>query len=76
MIQTRKGRLYTGISTDPERRFAQHARGQGARYFRFDRPERIVFRETCADRSRALQREAELKKLSRRAKEKLLECLL
>jgi len=74
MIRTRKGRLYTGISTNPERRFAQHASGQGARYFRFDHPEQIVFREVCTDRSLALRREAELKKLTRRAKEQLLEC--
>ncbi len=74
MVQTRSGALYTGISTDVERRFRQHA-GElvgGARYFRSDRPEAIVWRESHADRTSASRREAEIKAMPRKQKLALL----
>lgn len=55
--------LYTGISTDVERRFAQHLAGTGARYFRGHSPRRLVYLERGHDRSSACRREAEIKKL-------------
>ncbi len=72
MIRSRGGRLYTGISTDVERRFEEHASGRGARYFRMDPPVAVVYRESVDDRSIASRREAEIKKLSRPAKERLV----
>jgi putative endonuclease len=63
--------LYTGITTDLERRLRQHAEGRGAKYFRGRRPERVVYRETGHSRSSAGRREAEIKTLSHAAK-----CLL
>jgi putative endonuclease len=67
------GTLYTGISSDPERRFAQHDGRQGARYFRGRRPVRMVYLEGGHDRGSASRREAVIKKLPRREKLKLLE---
>ena len=55
--------LYTGITTDVERRFAQHLAGTGARYFRGHSPLRVVYLEAGHDRSSASRREAEIKKL-------------
>ncbi len=55
--------LYTGITTDVERRFAQHAAGTGAKYFRGRSPRRLVYLESGHDRSSAGRREAEIKKL-------------
>lgn len=55
--------LYTGITTDVERRFAQHLAGTGAKYFRGRSPCRIVYLESGHDRSSASRREVEIKRL-------------
>lgn len=68
MILCSDGSLYTGISTDTERRFRQHGEGAGARYFRGRRPERIVYREDGHTRVSAAKREREIKGLSRAEK--------
>ncbi|MCL6416061.1 GIY-YIG nuclease family protein [Aestuariirhabdus sp. Z084] len=60
--------LYTGITTNIERRFAQHASGKGARFFRGREPLRVVYQEPHPDRSTASRREYEVKQLSRRQK--------
>jgi putative endonuclease len=57
--------LYTGITTDVERRLNQHASGKGAKYFRGRQPVRVVYREGGLTRSAASKRELEIKKLSR-----------
>ena len=69
MIRASDHSLYTGISTDVERRFAQHQSGAGAKYFHAGRrPEQVVFREAGHDRSSASRREAAIKKLPRSEK--------
>jgi putative endonuclease len=73
IIQTKSGKLYTGITTNLDRRFADHQKSQkGARFFRFSTAECIVFRESHPNRSKATQREIKIKKMSRR--EKLILC--
>jgi putative endonuclease len=62
------GTLYTGITTDPERRFQQHARGQGAKYFRGRQPLRVVYLEGGHTRSTATKREAQIKSIPREGK--------
>ena len=58
--------LYTGITTDPERRFTEHKSGKaGAKYFRGRDALEMVYLETSTDRSSASKREAQIKKLSR-----------
>ena len=65
--------LYTGITTDVQRRFDEHCGTQkGARYFRGRQPLEIVYRENHSDRSSALRREADIKKLPRNQKLKLI----
>jgi putative endonuclease len=65
--------LYTGITTDVERRFEEHRQGgKGARYFNGRDPERVVFREDGHTRSSASRREAEIKSLSRDGKQRLI----
>ena len=66
------GTLYTGISTDVEKRFAVHSSGKGAKYTRGRGPLELVYWEECGDHSAALKREVEIKKLSREEKEKLI----
>jgi putative endonuclease len=66
IILTRKEKLYTGISTDPERRFFEHLFDvkKGAKFFRSDSPQKIVYCEEFVTMSEALKREAEIKKWS------------
>jgi putative endonuclease len=65
--------LYTGITTDIERRLAQHGgRHGGARYFRGRQPERVVYLEGGHTRSTASRREAVIKKLNRLHKCRLI----
>lgn len=56
--------LYTGITTDPERRFRQHADGSGAKYFRGRRPLGIVYREGDHTRGSAGSRESLIKRMT------------
>lgn len=64
VILTGKEKLYTGISTDPERRFVEHLcdSKKGAKYFRSDSPKKIVYLEEYDTMSEALIREAEFKR--------------
>lgn len=64
--------LYTGITTDLDRRFRQHAEGTGAKYFRGRRPLRVVYLENDHSRSSAASREAKIKAMSRTEKMNLI----
>lgn len=66
------GSLYTGITTDPERREALHNAGRGAAYTRSRRPVHLVYREGAGDRGAALRREAAIKRLDRPGKEAMV----
>jgi putative endonuclease len=58
------GSLYTGITTDPDRRLAEHNRGAGGAYTRSRLPVAMVYLEVTASRSEALRRELDIKRLS------------
>ncbi len=60
--------LYTGITTDVARRFAEHQKGIGSHFTRAKGAKRIVYTESLESRSVALKREAEIKKWSREKK--------
>ena len=64
--------LYTGITIDVERRFAQHVAGTGAKYFRGRSPRRLVYLESNHDRSSASRREMEIKRLRPDDKRRLI----
>lgn len=66
------GTLYTGITTDVEKRLETHRAGKGAKYTRGRTPLELVYRETCGTHSQALKREWEVKGMSRAEKEKLV----
>ena len=73
IIETSTGTLYTGVSTDVERRFREHAGGtRGARYLRGAKPRAVVFVEGGHTRSSACRREAAIKRLSREGKLQLI----
>jgi len=65
--------LYTGWTTDLNRRLKCHNSGKGAKYTRCRLPVEIVHYENLPDKSSALKRECEIKKLSRSEKLILIE---
>jgi putative endonuclease len=66
------GSLYTGITTDPARRLAEHNAGGGAAYTRSRTPLVLVYSERARSRSMALRREHAIKRLTRAQKEALV----
>ena len=68
------GTLYTGITTDPARRFREHggAGGRGAKYTHARPPERMEAVWTAPDRSTASRLERRIKALARAEKERLI----
>ena len=72
IIEATDGRLYTGIATDADRRFAEHGTKRGARFFRGRQPRALVYLERGHDRSTALKREYAIKRLSRDEKLNLI----
>jgi putative endonuclease len=68
VLRCNGGTLYTGITTDPERRLAAHLRGVASKYTRSRLPVKLIYRESHESHSAALKREAEIKRLRRGAK--------
>ncbi len=73
MLRCGDGTLYTGITTDVERRLAEHRSGKGAKYTRGRGPLELIYSEECGEKSTALKRELEIKALTREEKLKLTE---
>ena len=72
LIQTETGKFYTGITTDINRRLNEHKNKKGAKYFRLEKPQKIVFIEACKNRSEATKRELQIKKFSKNEKLQLI----
>ena len=68
MLRCKDDTLYTGITTELERRLAEHNSGKGAKYTKARRPVELIWAERRDDRSEASKREARLKSLSRSRK--------
>lgn len=65
--------LYTGITTDLERRVEEHNNSdKGAKYTAARRPVKVVYSEQLASRSSAAQREMQIKSLTREQKQNLI----
>lgn len=65
MLECTEARIYTGITTDVEARYAKHCSGRGAAFTRINKPLRILAVMPCGGRSEASKTEAALKKLRR-----------
>ncbi|MEJ2604571.1 MAG: GIY-YIG nuclease family protein [Gammaproteobacteria bacterium] len=71
LLRCADGSLYAGITTDIERRLAEHNAGRGARYTRSRLPAELVYSEAVADRGAAQRREHAIRRLSRAEKQRL-----
>jgi len=71
LVRAANGSLYCGISDDPQRRFASHQSGKGARFFYSSPAVALVYVEACRDKGEALRQERLIKKLRKSAKENL-----
>ncbi len=67
------GTFYTGWTTDIDKRIKAHNDGRVAKYTRSRLPVRLVYLETHDTKEEAMSRECQIKKLTRSAKEKLVE---
>lgn len=72
ILRCKDDTLYTGITTDVEKRLEAHRSGKGAKYTRGRGPLELIYQETCGSHSQALKREMEIKKLTRQEKQDLI----
>jgi putative endonuclease len=72
LVRCRDGSLYTGITTDVERRFAAHCNGTGAKYLRGKGPLTLEFSCEIGDKSAALRLEHLVKRLGKEQKEAIV----
>lgn len=72
VLECSDGTFYTGWTTDLEKRLAVHNKGKGAKYTRMRLPVKLLYFEEYEDKSSALKRECQIKKMSRKEKEKLV----
>ncbi len=68
IVECADGTFYTGWTTDLEKRVATHNAGRGSRYTRLRRPVKLVYFENLPNRSEAMRREVQIKRLPRPAK--------
>lgn len=75
VIRCKLGKLYTGITTDVDRRFAEHAGNgkKGAKSLRGKSPLILVMKKKVGSKGKALKLEAKIKKLPKIEKELLVE---
>ena len=72
IIECSDGSYYTGYTTDIERRIKEHNQGKGAKYTRGRTPVELIYSEGYKSKRKAMQREHEIKNLSRKEKEAII----
>lgn len=73
ILQCADNSLYTGITTDLDRRVEEHNSSKlGAKYTKARRPVKLIYSKEFADRSEASKEESRIKKLSRQEKIELI----
>ncbi len=71
MLETTRGTIYTGITTDVSRRFKEHQDGilkHGAKYTNANKPVKILYTESYDTKSEAMKEEYRIKHLTRAKK--------
>lgn len=75
LIRCNDGSLYTGITTDVNRRLREHQgdEGKGSKYLRGKAPLNLVFKKKVGSKDLALKIEHRVKKLTKSNKERLVD---
>lgn len=73
IIECKDGLLYTGITKDLLRRTREHNNGNGCRFTRYRFPVTLLYSEKASARPEALRREAQIKRLGKPQKLKLIQ---
>ncbi len=68
MVKCADGTLYTGWTTDINKRIEAHNLKKGAKYTKSRTPVELYYLEECESKNRALKRERAIKKLTRKQK--------
>ena len=68
VLRCKDDTLYCGITNDLDKRLAAHNAGEGAKYTRGRTPVKLIYCESCSDKSAALKREMAIKNLPRTEK--------
>lgn len=71
MLRCQDGSLYTGWTTDIDKRVRMHNEGKGAKYTHSRRPVKLVYYETFGTKEEAMSREYAIKRLKKKEKEDL-----
>ena len=72
IVKCKDGTYYTGYTNDLKRRIKQHNAGEGAKYTKGRRPVKLVHSERFKSKSRAMQREYEIKQFTRQKKVEII----
>lgn len=72
MLKCGDNSLYTGYTNNLEQRIAAHNEGKGAKYTRGRGPFQVVFVEKFPTKEEAMQKEYQIKQLSRKEKFQLV----
>lgn len=72
ILECQDGSLYTGVTTDLDRRFKEHQKNT-THYTGYNPPVRILYTEPFTDRSQALKRESQIQGWTRRKKLALIQ---
>ena len=72
IAECRDKSLYTGWTTDLEKRISAHNEGRGAKYTKSRRPVKLVYWEEFETKQEAMKREYAIKHMSRPAKIRLI----
>ena len=72
ILKCRDKSLYTGIALNIRRRIGEHRAGKGSKYVRSRLPVKLVYQEKLPNRSSALKREAQIKRLTPLRKKALI----
>lgn len=72
LVKCADGTYYCGWTTDLKNRMKAHNNGTGAKYTRGRGPVNLVYYETFQTREGAMKREAQIKKMTRERKTRLI----
>lgn len=73
ILECEDGSYYTGWTNDLQKRYEAHCSGTGAKYTKSHKPIRIAYYEEYEDKIDAMKREYEIKHLTRKQKEELIQ---